>query len=110
MNGDPSSAMPYVHLAEAYRISGRLDDSEKMLKLANLGYFGQGVVVASLDTGVDVTHPDLSGSYRGGTDSWFDPYGQHPTTPTDLNGHGTWTMGVMVAGDASGETLGAAPQ
>ena len=77
--------------------------------LWNLGYTGQGVVVANLDSGVDVTHPDLSTRWRGGSNSWFDPYGQHPTTPTDLTGHGTWTMGVMVGGDAGGTTVGVAP-
>jgi subtilisin family serine protease len=78
--------------------------------LWNQGYYGQGVVVANMDTGVDLSHPDLSPRWRGGSDSWYDPYNQHPTTPTDLNGHGTWTMGVMVAGDGSGSTLGVAPQ
>ena len=76
----------------------------------NLGYYGQGVVVANMDTGVDISHPELSARWRGGSDSWYDPYNQHPTTPTDINGHGTWTMGVMVAGDGSGTTLGVAPQ
>jgi len=78
--------------------------------LWDLGYYGQGVVVANMDTGVDVSHPELSSRWRGGSDSWYDPYNQHPNTPTDLSGHGTWTMGVMVAGDASGVTLGVAPQ
>ena len=77
--------------------------------LWNLGYTGQGIVVANMDTGVDVNHPELSTRWRGGTNSWFDPYGQHPTTPIDLNGHGTWTMGVMVGGDAGGTTVGVAP-
>lgn len=77
--------------------------------LWNLGLYGQGVVVANLDSGVDVSHPDLSTRWRGGSNSWYDPYGQHPTTPVDLSGHGTWTMGVMVGGDASGNTLGVAP-
>ena len=58
-----------------------------------LGYTGQGVVVANLDSGVDVNHPDLAGRWRGGANSWFDPYGQHPSTPVDLTGHGTATMG-----------------
>jgi len=73
------------------------------------GLHGEGVVVASLDTGVDATHPDLAGSWRGGSNSWFDPYGQHPTTPTDVNGHGTSTMGVIVGGSAGGTALGVAP-
>jgi subtilisin family serine protease len=73
-----------------------------------LGYTGQGVVIASLDTGVDATHPDLAASYRGGTDSWFDPYGQN-AAPADLNGHGTLTMGLMVGDGASGTSIGMAP-
>jgi len=69
---------------------------------------GSGVVVASLDSGVDVTHPDLAPGYRGGTNSWFDPYLQH-ADPTDLTGHGTGTLAVAVGRDDSGVTLGTAP-
>ena len=76
----------------------------------NMGYSGQGVVIASLDTGVDYTHPDLNTQWRAGSNSWFDPYGEHPTTPTDLSGHGTWTMGVMVGRNAGGTAIGVAPQ
>jgi subtilisin family serine protease len=77
--------------------------------LWDLGITGQGVVVADLDSGVDVTHPDLAASYRGGPNSWFDPYNQFPNAPTDLSGHGTATTGVMVAGAATGSTIGMAP-
>lgn len=77
--------------------------------LWSLGWRGQGAVVASLDTGVDRSHPDLNSRFRGGANSWFDPYGQHPA-PYDANGHGTWTMGVMVGGDAGGNAIGVAPE
>jgi serine protease AprX len=79
-------------------------------ELWNLGDYGQGAVIANLDSGVDVNHPELSSRWRSGSNSWYDPYNQHPNTPTDLSGHGTWTMGVMVGGDASGTTIGVAPQ
>ena len=75
----------------------------------DLGSTGQGVVVANLDSGVDLSHPDLANRWRGGTNSWFDPYGQHPGSPVDLTGHGTGTMGVMVGGDAGGTSIGMAP-
>ncbi|MCB9157744.1 MAG: S8 family serine peptidase [Caldilineaceae bacterium] len=80
--------------------------------LWNQGILGQGVVVANMDTGVDISHPDLAGKWRGGANSWFDPYGQH-ATPTDYagaaSGHGTWSMGIIVGGDAGGTTVGMAP-
>ena len=74
----------------------------------DLGYRGEGVVVASMDTGVDGTHPDLVNQLRPGPGSWFDPYGQH-ATPTDLDGHGTQTMGVIVGRSSSGTAIGVAP-
>jgi uncharacterized repeat protein (TIGR01451 family) len=77
--------------------------------LWQLGFQGEGIVVANMDTGVSASHPDLATQWRGGTNSWFDPYGEHPTTPTDLNGHGTTTMGVMVGRDAGGTNIGVAP-
>lgn len=73
-----------------------------------LGNTGAGVVVASMDTGVDSNHPDLVGNWRGGSNSWFDPYGQH-ATPYDFSGHGTQTMGLMVGGAAGGTSIGVAP-
>ena len=67
-----------------------------------------GAVVASLDSGVDNRHPDLAASWRGGTNSWFDPHGQH-AVPADVSGHGTQAMGIMVGGSAGGTTVGVAP-
>lgn len=73
-----------------------------------LGYAGQGVVVGLMDTGADVTHPDLSAQYRGGGNSWYDPYAS-TTTPYDVSGHGTQVLGVMVGRDHSGSSIGVAP-
>ncbi len=73
------------------------------------GQRGQGVVVATLDTGVDLANPDLAASWRGGSNSWFDPYGQHATTPVDLSGHGTATTGAIVGAEDAGAAYGMAP-
>ena len=73
-----------------------------------LGYTGAGIVVASMDTGVDAGHANLSGRWRGGSNSWYDPNGEH-ATPYDYDGHGTRVMGVMVGGDATGTAIGVAP-
>jgi subtilisin family serine protease len=76
--------------------------------LWGLGYYGQGVTVAILDTGVDLAHPDLRQQYRGGTNSWFDPYGEH-ATPYDAAGHGTATAGLVLGRNGSGYAIGVAP-
>jgi subtilisin family serine protease len=77
--------------------------------LWNAGFRGQGVVVANLDTGVDITHPDIGPKWRGGVNSWLDPFNQ-TTGPYDVQGHGTWTMGIIVGGDSSGTAVGVAPE
>ncbi|MBT9253987.1 S8 family serine peptidase [Phycicoccus sp. MAQZ13P-2] len=73
------------------------------------GRTGTGVVVASLDSGVDLTSPDLAATWRGGSSSWFDPYGEHPDAPVDLLGHGTAVTGTMVGGEDAGSAYGMAP-
>lgn len=69
-----------------------------------MGHTGRGVVVATMDTGVDLAHPDLRRKWRGGANSWFDPHGEE-AVPYDALGHGTQSMGVMLAGSG----LGVAP-
>jgi bacillopeptidase F len=71
------------------------------------GVNGDGVVVAVVDSGVDAAHADLGPRWRGGANSWFDPYDEHPT-PYDADGHGTQAAGLIIGGDASGTTIGVA--
>jgi subtilisin family serine protease len=80
------------------------------------GITGQGVTIASIDTGVLVTHPALRDRYRGALGggmydhnyNWYDPQGAFPA-PADQNGHGTHTVGTMVGKNADGEQFGVAP-
>ncbi|MES9991430.1 MAG: Calx-beta domain-containing protein [Candidatus Thiodiazotropha sp.] len=73
------------------------------------GVTGEGVTVAIMDSGVELNHPDLTENWRGGSNSWFDPYQQHEL-PTDTAGHGTQALGIILAGDESGYQIGMAPE
>ncbi|RPJ86952.1 MAG: choice-of-anchor D domain-containing protein, partial [Acidobacteria bacterium] len=95
--------------------------------LWGIGFTGVGIVVANTDTGVDVLHPDLGRNWRGGADSWYNPYSDplnagycripnncspcelSSSVPCDVNGHGTGTMGLMAGGSTGGTTIGVAP-
>ena len=78
---------------------------------------GEGVLVATIDSGVDGNHPAIASRWAGVADpryeghpewAWFDPYAYQNDFPYDLNGHGTHTMGT-VCGGAPGDQIGVAP-
>lgn len=73
------------------------------------GFTGKGVTVAVVDTGIDASHADLAGSFRGGKNDWFDVHGEH-AQPMDRHGHGTQIAGLVVGTGSSGQTIGVAPQ
>jgi subtilisin family serine protease len=95
-----------------------------------LGFRGQGIVIASQDTGVQWNHPALQAHYRGWDSvagnashlyNWYDAWDNDspadrcdddPQIPCDDNGHGTHTVGTMLgdATPASGTVLGMAPE
>lgn len=78
----------------------------------DFGYMGEGVVIGTIDTGVDTSPPDLDGKMAhigNGDIGWFDAV-NGSTTPTDLSDpHGTHVTGIMVGGDHSGDSIGIAP-
>jgi subtilisin family serine protease/N-acetylneuraminic acid mutarotase len=82
------------------------------------GVRGEGITVASIDTGVQFDHPALVAQYRGNLGdgtfdhnyNWFDAAGACPDAPCDFNGHGTHTMGTMVGDDGAENQIGVAPE
>lgn len=103
-------------------------------KVWDLGYRGEGIVIAGQDTGYDWDQPTLKDKYKGfdGTNAdhnynWHDaihelnplngdtindplqnPCGLNSLIPCDDHGHGTHTMGTMVGEDEENK-IGVAP-
>jgi len=75
-------------------------DAEK-----NSGSGGSGVRVAVIDTGIDLSHPDLAGNVENGYNA---------LSPGDLaiddNGHGSHVAGTIAAVDNTIGVVGVAPQ
>lgn len=70
------------------------------------GTRGDGARIAVVDTGVDPTHPDID------LTAWaeFDADGGRvDSDPNDPNGHGTGMSSLATGGDASGTSIGVAP-
>lgn len=79
------------------------------------GRRGEGIVVASADTGVEWTHPALRDRYRGWDGqtvthdfNWHDAI-EDRAEPLDDHDHGTHTTGTMVGDDGQGNQIGVAP-
>lgn len=64
---------------------------------------GEGVAVAVVDTGIDLSHPDLAERVVGGFSAVGDSY-------CDDNGHGTHVAGTVAATGVPGGVLGVAPR
>ncbi|MEW6401053.1 MAG: S8 family serine peptidase [Chloroflexota bacterium] len=91
---------------------------------SELGYTGEGVRVAVMDTGIDYDHPDLGGCFGPGcrvalgwdfvgdaynaddTSPSYDPVPVPDPLPDDCNGHGTHVAGII---GANGDVTGVAP-
>ncbi len=72
------------------------------------GYDGAGIVVASIDTGVDGEHEQLRGRRLEGSRGWYDPVEASPS-PYDSHGHGTGVLSLAVGANPEGRILGIAP-
>lgn len=72
--------------------------------LTTLGYNGNGVTWAVMDTGVDLTHPDLASRIVGGVTYPGCPAGNGPGDDNSQGGHGTHVAGIIAGTAATGLT------
>ncbi len=70
------------------------------------GTTGRGIVVGVSDSGVDGDHVALQTAFRGGVDSWYDPW-NGTARPVDRQGHGTHTTATAVGSRNVGVAPGA---
>lgn len=82
----------------------------------DMGYSGEGVSIAVIDTGIDDEHPSLDGKFLGGVDmtkpdnfgALFPQDGSY--NPDDIQGHGSTCSGIATGtGDPEGLYQGTAP-
>jgi subtilisin family serine protease len=75
-----------------------------------LGVTGTGIVVGQSDSGAAGDHPALAPAYRGRTAgddyNWLDPW-NGTRSPTDIDGHGTHTLGTILGHGGIGVAPGA---
>jgi subtilisin family serine protease len=73
---------------------------------------GQSILVGELDSGVDITHPDLAGQVNAGASASCVggvPNADPAVWSNDIIGHGTATSGTIVAPQNGIGTVGVAP-
>ncbi|MBA3531284.1 MAG: S8 family serine peptidase, partial [Ardenticatenales bacterium] len=117
-------ALPEILPSDMPEMNTALAMSGADIAQSELGYMGQGIRVAVMDTGVDYHHPDLGGCFGPGCrvaigwDFVGDAFNNDPASPTynptispdanpdDCQGHGTHVAGII---GANGGVKGVAP-
>jgi len=70
---------------------------------------GSGIVIAVLDSGIQVDHPDLKSNIIGGY-NFTDDDDSNPEIYNDYFGHGTHVSGIIAATDSGKGVVGVAPK
>lgn len=89
-----------IHLSRKFECT--LENSKSIIKVDSVwdqfGVYGDSVLIAILDTGIDYLHPDLGGGYGPGYKviGGYNFYGDNPNFLDD-HGHGTHVAGIVAA-------------
>jgi subtilisin family serine protease len=111
-------AIPSVSQATVQTVEWNIANIRADQVWSTFGDRGEGVVVATIDTGVQYNHPALVNQYRGNLGggsfdhnyNWYDPANVCPgDVPCDNVFHGTHTMGTILGDDGAGNQIGVAP-
>lgn len=73
------------------------------------GYYGQGITIAIIDTGIQTSHPDLKDRIIGGKNFTTED-NSNPNIFEDYNGHGTHVAGIVAATQNGSGIVGVAPK
>jgi major intracellular serine protease len=111
MNVKEMRLIPFV-VEEILENAEKIPDGIRLMKAPELweqSKGGKGVVVAILDTGCQIDHPDLKDRIIGGRNFTTDDNGD-PDIFGDNNGHGTHVAGTIAAAENGQGVVGMAPQ
>lgn len=112
---EPVSTGPVGHNRSVGGVEAGID-AVRAPEVWNMGYDGTGILVSTMDTGVQGSHEALASRWAGlrpeynGHPEWafLDPYTGNHSFPFDSGSHGTHTMGT-VCGGSPGLGIGVAP-
>ena len=82
----------------------------KVDKVWDLGYTGEGITIAILDSGVNIDHIDLKDHLWNGNGRYGYNALSPSQTPLDDRGHGTHCAGIICGDGTSGKITGVAPE
>ncbi|PKJ52295.1 peptidase S8 [Bacillus sp. SN10] len=95
-----------------YENTQKISEGIKMIKAMDvwgISEKGKGIVIAIIDTGCEINHPDLKGNIIGGYNFTEDD-NSSPYIYKDYRGHGTHVAGIIAASDNRKGIVGVAPE
>lgn len=95
-----------------YENTQKISEGIKMIKAMDvwgISEKGKGIVIAIIDTGCEINHPDLKENIISGYNFTEDD-NSNPNIYKDYRGHGTHVAGIIAASDNGKEIVGVAPE